>query len=1083
MKLEFILADTTWQSMKAALSSLSLQAKNNISENYLVLVPETKTFEAEQLLLKDNDAFMNVSINSFDRLLEKMDVQISQKPLTREIGIMLIRKIVYEMKDDLVCFKKSASAIGFIEQIYDTISQIKSSGLSPEEFSLTANNAKQSLKLKLKDISLIYDAYQSELSSTYSDASDRLDILGGVVKDSEWIKNSHVLICGYDSLTTKAMDMIKAIVITAKDTTIACSFMHPDSKNYHIAETEVFDKFKTLAASLNIPYNPSRYYSEYKSDFKQLKDNLFSYPITAIKPEGDISLFNFASPYFELDNICKLIKSKVKNGARYRDIAIVYCNLEDNKRLIEEKMKEYEIPYFISKPYDFATHPIFACIKNFLDVVRKGLDQLSVISFCKNFFVNFDGIYDFENYCMQYGISRNKFLKPIVAKNDKDKECLENAEMCRWQFIKIYNSVIDGFRCAKTYGDFVNGVKALLCELHVESKIEELQRIQIDLDDNTHNAISMQVLDKVYNVLDTIVSFLGNTGTTLEEFILLLQSGLASSDISLIPQTVDSLRIQANADGLNEIEHLFICNAVEGNFPIKSEDCGMISDSEILYLSENTNRKIEPTIRTLNRRERFRAFELMLLPTKSLTISAPHNNVKGEEEKPSSLFAMISKMFFDGENYLEIKNNAFNMDALKIDDDLFAEFNPTVNNATRNFLQASHVQNKAANILSENRVNDLYFSLKDHGLEYEKLKEESERKDKYINNAKDLFFKNGRTSVSELESYFNCPFLHFVNFGLKIKERQQSDIRAVDVGDILHQLVENYMKGLAKGKEEDPKKLLYKILANEKYILEDNKILIKILEDESVRICAALKKEFNVSLFKPTYFEMWYGENGKIKALHIDDDVRIEGKIDRIDCYNDKLRVIDYKTGKIDDKPADIYYGKKIQLITYLCALEQLRKKPVASLYFPIRNEFAGSEAKSESAYKMQGVVSCDEEDALSMDRTLSFDNPKSQVIDLSISTLKKNRETGTVVVNQKTNTIKPELFDGLQSYIKNLIRVAVEEIKKGYIAAAPLNMGELSPCDYCKYRNICGIKENGNDARKTHGKITLENIAEVEDE
>ena len=73
MKLEFILADTTWQSMKAALSSLSLQAKNNAFENYLVLVPETKTLEAEQLLLSNADAFMNVSINSFDRLLEKME--------------------------------------------------------------------------------------------------------------------------------------------------------------------------------------------------------------------------------------------------------------------------------------------------------------------------------------------------------------------------------------------------------------------------------------------------------------------------------------------------------------------------------------------------------------------------------------------------------------------------------------------------------------------------------------------------------------------------------------------------------------------------------------------------------------------------------------------------------------------------------------------------------------------------------------------------------------------------------------------------------------------------------------------------
>ena len=62
MKLDFILADTTFQSMKAGIASFSARAKENVFENYLILVPETKTLEAEQLLLGNNGAFLNVSI-------------------------------------------------------------------------------------------------------------------------------------------------------------------------------------------------------------------------------------------------------------------------------------------------------------------------------------------------------------------------------------------------------------------------------------------------------------------------------------------------------------------------------------------------------------------------------------------------------------------------------------------------------------------------------------------------------------------------------------------------------------------------------------------------------------------------------------------------------------------------------------------------------------------------------------------------------------------------------------------------------------------------------------------------------------
>ncbi len=1083
MKLEYILADTTSLAMKAALSNLSLCAKNNVLENYLVLVPETKTLEAEQMLLKNNKAFMNVSINSFDRLLEKIDVVIKNKPLTRETGIMLIRKIVYEMRDDLVCFKKSASSIGFIESIYDTISQIKSSGLSPEEFSLSSKNAKQSLKLKLKDISLIYDAYESELANTYNDASDRLDILATAVKESEWIKSSHVLVCGYDSITAKAMNLIKSILITAKDVTVACSFMHPNNKNYHIAETEVFDKFKALSATLHIPYNPTRIENNFSSDFKHLKDNLYGYPVEVVKPSGNISLYNFPSPYAELDNICKLIKYNVRQGKRYNEMAMVYCGLEENKRLIEEKMKEYEIPYFISKPYDFATHPLFTCIKSFLDMVRKGLDQACVISFIKNFFVDAPNKQEFENYTLQYGINRSKFLKPFMAGGDKNEDRVK-AEECRIYLESILTLLMENINNAKTYKDYVNCITILLEKLQIESQINKLSEMQKELEDNIGEAISDQIIDKCNAVFEGIVSFLGDTKTTLEEFSLLLQSGLSSSDVSLIPQTIDCLRIQSNGDGINEISDLFICGATEGKFPIKSEDCGMISDSEIGYLAESTNKKIEPTIRTLNRRERFRAYELLLLPSNTLTLSCFSFNIKGEEEKTSSIFGMISKMFFDGDQNLPINQTVFNSELLKIDDEYFARFNPTIKNATKNFLQSAHSKNKGANLLSKNRINDLYFSLKEHGFKFEEIKAQADKKDTYINNADKLFFTNGKTSVSELENYFNCPFLHFVNFGLKIKERKQSDIRAVDVGDILHQLVEYFMKLLIQGKEQDPKKLLHKILANEKYILEENKIIVKILESESQRICNALKIELNSSKFKPTGFEVWYGDKGKVKALQLDADVKVEGKIDRIDTLDDKLRVIDYKTGKIDDKPADIYYGKKIQLITYLCALDELKFKPVASLYFPIRNEFAGSEEESLGAYKMKGIISSNSSDLLAMDKSITFDNPKSKIVDASISASKKNKEEGTIVVNKKSNIIDSDDFDKIKKYVKSLLQGAVKEIKKGYVAASPISFGDVKPCDYCKYKNVCGIDRSENDmSRKCSSKITLNDIAEVEHE
>ena len=35
-----------------------------------------------------------------------------------------------------------------------------------------------------------------------------------------------------------------------------------------------------------------------------------------------------------------------------------------------------------------------------------------------------------------------------------------------------------------------------------------------------------------------------------------------------------------------------------------------------------------------------------------------------------------------------------------------------------------------------------------------------------------MFFANGFTKATELERYFSCPFLHFVEYGLKLKDKE-----------------------------------------------------------------------------------------------------------------------------------------------------------------------------------------------------------------------------------------------------------------------------------------------------------------------
>jgi hypothetical protein len=72
----------------------------------------------------------------------------------------------------------------------------------------------------------------------------------------------------------------------------------------------------------------------------------------------------------------------------------------------------------------------------------------------------------------------------------------------------------------------------------------------------------------------------------------------------------------------------------------------------------------------------------------------------------------------------------------------------------------------------------------------------------------------------------------------------------------------------------------------------------------------------------------------------------VRGKVDRVDAYNDRIRIIDYKTGEIKTSATQFYVGKKLQLYLYMNAFLTNGYKPAGAYYSPINNEFSSNETK-----------------------------------------------------------------------------------------------------------------------------------------
>jgi len=1079
MKMDFVLSTTTEYAMKLALLDVLQKAEKNVFDEFIVVAPETKTLYVERFLLDNskNKAFSNIYIYSFNRLLKKLQKK-NIYPLSKEAGVMIVRNLIMALSEDLVCYKKTAGTVGFAENIYETLQQLKSSGISPIELSEAAKKCSTALRIKLEDISLIYDAYENYLGEELIDPSDKLSMLENQITLSDRIKDSEIFVVGFDSLTANACSVIKNFVKHAKGVTVSASYIDSKQKNAHIADNEVFEHLKKVADSLKIQYNPKFIEKPLFQDFKHLKKNLFSYPAEKTTTCGNIKMFGCSNVDVEAKKIASLIKKDILTEKyRYRDIC-VYLSDETALELLKTAFEEYEIPYFSANPYEFENHQLFVFIKLLFSLVRKNMDAEDVVAFSKCGLLELDVKLtdDFENYVLKYGINHGKFLKPFVYQDYEER--YKNSEYVRQEIEKIVKIFTSNYTENMTIKDIVDSLFEFFKEIKIEEKLSRLEEKQNDLGQQRDSLATKQSYQKASEVLEMLSQFLGDNKVKLDEFYTLLISGLESADISLLPLSVDIVQIVSSPDGLYGVKCLYIMGAIDGCFPKREQDLGLIQDSEITSLEGISEKKIEPTIRTINRRERFKIYELLQLPTEKLNISFSERSSNGEEVKMSALMQTISSLFVDKEGQeLEIVRvvNPYDENSEEGSEIPLLLSLGSRKNALKYLAQNISAYKNGVNYpCGLNIISGIYEVLKDD-LDKEIVESINNinniKEIPLINNAEKLFFPKKTTSISQLEKYFTCPFQHFSSYGLRLKERENASMRALDVGDILHEVAEKFVHFAVKRRNVNVEKFalntLKNVLDKEKYSEEDNRVLIKILESEAVRLCKALYDEIQVSTFVPIATEKWFGSNGEYKGVLLDETSGVElvGKIDRIDANDKYYRIIDYKTGKIESKPEDIYYGKKLQLALYLSAIKDLNKEPAGVLYFPIKNEYADSKTKANEVYRMKGFMLSDDQALLGMDKTLNADNPRSRFI---YPELKKSPKEGESIFKSNNLLLDKAQLESLSTYALRLAEKGTQEILSGYVEASPYKCSNELPCEYCEYRRVCGIiSKNYQSARE----------------
>lgn len=1046
-KIKIFVSNSMLSSFDQMVESLK-DKKDDLYSSNIIIIPDKFSLNAERRVFDvlNLESTFNIDVMSFNRLAYKILSGKDIEVMSKRKGIMIVNKLLIENKDNLQSFNKLYSSNGLAENVYETIMQFKSSGIQPNE--LTTNKENLHLTKKLQDLALIYNLYEKHFNDKVIDESNRLKLLANRIITSSLINKSNIFIGMFDSFTYLQMQVIKQLMKYANEFSISIS-ANTVQNNSHIYVNETLMQIVDLCRANNYEYEIINNTAKDSKEQEKICRELFSIKDCEQLLTNNINIYKAENFSEEINFVAKKIKELViLNSYNYSDFNIAFAGLEKYKDDIERIFNTYNIPFYIDSLSSYSNNFVIKFIISLCETYFSNLSKNSVMEFIKYDFINFkQEIKDyFENYCKKYGIERYKFNYPF--KYDIENEYHIQNEEFRKYIISFLNNFKEQINNAKNSYQYSQVLVQALEKLNVKENIEKyLVENDLDIIDKKN---LQNIYDKILAVAEEINSVLGETEIDFNVYYEILINVFNNETFSNIPLKVNSVFIgDASSSYFYKEKVLFVMNATEGELPVYKNDCGIITDNEILKL--NAINILNPSIKQINKREKFKVFNLLANFNEKLfvTYSCLEN---GQEKKASEVIIALQKIF---------KGN-INLDK-NIHFDLLTDI--------YGFEKASVINyGNIKNIIKD----DIKYS-KDSGI---KLTEKDCLNDnnlyKAINHKNEYYLKNDnikhatkRTSVSRVENFNSCPFKFFCQYVLKIKENEDYGMRVLDIGNILHSVAEKfvdyYISSNFNIKEQEIRQNSDKFFNEtisqlELDYLDKNSIQIVSLQEESYKLCKIIIYQAQNSKFKPFKAEYSF-DNYKLT-----DDVVISGKIDRVDVFEDYFNIIDYKTGKDRFSFADIFTGKKLQIIIYCYILEQLTKKHCfGCFYMPVTNDFAKQEDDKIDKYKLSGVILHNEALIKSMDTKLETEN-KSDIINVVI---KKDGDFHSSSLNKM---LSHQEYEAIKQYAIDMLIKTNENIKSGNYQPSPLG---AEMCKYCDYSSICNYNLTENGYRERPKNIT----------
>jgi len=882
-----------------------------------------------------------------------------------------------------------------------------------------------------------------------------------------------------------------------------------------------------------------------------------------------VQLFQAVNRRAEVEGAAREIVRLVRDeGYRFRDVAVLVRNSDDYHDLLETIFADYGIPVFMDRKRSMLNHPLIELLRSALETFVTHWRYEAVFRCLKTellfplpAFENGKRPWEnrawwrnevdkLENYVLARGIQgRRWFADETWERRSEDtggegedegpapthapvpepghEAAVENvaaedanARFRSQRFVPLRTRLLMPLRQwqeqlekAATVSEKCKVLYQFLEAQQIPEKLRHWQQEALADGDLERAQEHGQVWDAVVELLEQLADMLGDEPMPLELFRRLLETGLESLRFSLIPPALDQVVVgQVERSRLSDVKCAFVLGANEGILPARPPEDGMLSEEEREWLLQQ-GVELAPGSRQRLLDEQFLLYMALTRPSDRLVVSYPLADEEGNALLPSVLVRRLKEWFPQLEERMWVSAPHEVPPQQQLD--FIARPGPALSFLTARLQEwrrgypvepvwwavynwsvvHPHWAGRARRLLAS-----LFYRN-----EARRLSPEMSRR---------LYGPRLRFSVSRLEQFQACPFMHFASYGLRLQERPLFRLEAPDIGLLFHAALKAMTDRLREqGRDwqdvstEDCRRLAAEtvehlaptvareiLLSSNRYHYMKRK-LTRVVEQAAV----ILSEHAKVSGFAPVGLEVDFGRGKTLPPLIVSlpdgGTVEVGGRIDRVDkaTVKDKtyVRIIDYKSSRKDVRLDEFYHGLSWQMLVYLDVVLSAAPQwlgtaahPAGVLYFHVHHPIIRSEkalSDEELArellkrFRMRGLLLDDAEVIRWMDRSL--DKGRSLIIPVGI--------TGDGELYKNAPVISIDDFDLLRRFLREEMARIAGQLLAGVNDIQPYRMKEATPCAFCPYRAVCQFDPllEGNDfrvLRREKADVMLRRIREA---